>query len=34
MSLDDPVIFTCAISAALAMRDRCPAIPYTPQGYE
>ena len=33
MSLDDPVIITCAISGALANRDQCPAIPYTPEEY-
>jgi uncharacterized protein (DUF849 family) len=33
MSLDDPVIITCAISGALADREQCPAIPYTPQEY-
>jgi 3-keto-5-aminohexanoate cleavage enzyme len=33
MSLDDPVIITCAISGALANREQCPAIPYTPQEY-
>jgi 3-keto-5-aminohexanoate cleavage enzyme len=33
MSLDDPVIITCAISGALADRALCPAIPYTPQEY-
>ena len=33
MSLDDPVIITCAISGALAGREQCPAIPYTPQEY-
>jgi len=33
MSLDDPVIITCAISGALAGRERCPAIPYTPARY-
>ncbi|MEA2155939.1 MAG: 3-keto-5-aminohexanoate cleavage enzyme, partial [Solirubrobacteraceae bacterium] len=33
MSLDDPVIITCAISGMLAGRERCPAIPYTPQEY-
>ncbi len=33
MSLDDPVILTCAISGALAGRDQCPAIPYTPAEY-
>jgi 3-keto-5-aminohexanoate cleavage enzyme len=33
VSLDDPVIITCAISGALANRDQCPAIPYTPAEY-
>jgi 3-keto-5-aminohexanoate cleavage enzyme len=33
MSLDDPVVITCAISGAIANRDQCPAIPYTPQEY-
>jgi 3-keto-5-aminohexanoate cleavage enzyme len=33
VSLDDPVIITCAISGALANRDQCPAIPYTPSEY-
>ncbi|MFN8201735.1 MAG: 3-keto-5-aminohexanoate cleavage protein [Solirubrobacteraceae bacterium] len=33
MSLDDPVIITCSISGALANREQCPAIPYTPQEY-
>src|ERR1043166_3702450 len=33
MSLDDPVIITCAISGALPGRPQCPAIPYTPQEY-
>src|SRR3954449_2184715 len=33
MSSDDPVILTCAISGAVANRDQCPAIPYTPQEY-
>jgi uncharacterized protein (DUF849 family) len=31
--LDDPVIITCAISGAIANRDQCPAIPYTPAEY-
>jgi 3-keto-5-aminohexanoate cleavage enzyme len=31
--LEDPVILTCAISGALADRDHCPAIPYTPREY-
>src|SRR5918912_4599872 len=33
MSLDDPVVITCAISGAIANRDQCPAIPYTPAEY-
>jgi 3-keto-5-aminohexanoate cleavage enzyme len=33
MALDDPVVITCSISGALAARDRCPAIPYTPAEY-
>ena len=33
MSLDDPVIITCSISGALANREQCPAIPYTPAEY-
>jgi len=33
VSLQDPVVITCAISGALADRDQCPAIPYTPQEY-
>jgi 3-keto-5-aminohexanoate cleavage enzyme len=33
MSLEDPVILTCAISGAVANRDQCPAIPYTPEEY-
>src|ERR671926_1077462 len=33
MPVDDPVILTCAISGALADRDQCPAIPYTPEEY-
>jgi uncharacterized protein (DUF849 family) len=33
MSLTDPVVITCAISGALANRDLCPAIPYTPEEY-
>src|SRR3982074_132801 len=31
MSLQDPVIITCSISGAVANRDQCPAIPYTPE---
>jgi 3-keto-5-aminohexanoate cleavage enzyme len=33
MSIDDPAIITCSISGAIANRDQCPAIPYTPQEY-
>jgi 3-keto-5-aminohexanoate cleavage enzyme len=30
---DDPVILSCSISGAVANRDQCPAIPYTPEEY-
>src|ERR1700733_3703060 len=30
---DRPAVITCAISGALANRDQCPAIPYTPAEY-
>jgi 3-keto-5-aminohexanoate cleavage enzyme len=33
MSTDDPAIITCSISGAIANRDQCPAIPYTPAEY-
>ena len=33
MSVDDPVVLTCAISGVLANREQCPAIPYTPAEY-
>jgi 3-keto-5-aminohexanoate cleavage enzyme len=33
MAVDDPVLITCAISGAVANRDQCPAIPYTPDEY-
>src|SRR2546423_10505096 len=33
MSIDDPVLITCAISGAIAIRQQCPAIPYTPEEY-
>jgi 3-keto-5-aminohexanoate cleavage enzyme len=33
MAVADPAIITCAISGALANRDQCPAIPYTPAEY-
>jgi uncharacterized protein (DUF849 family) len=29
----DPVVITCSISGAVANREQCPAIPYTPQEY-
>ena len=30
---EDPVIITCSISGAIANREQCPAIPYTPEEY-
>jgi uncharacterized protein (DUF849 family) len=33
LSLADPAVITCAISGAIANRDQCPAIPYTPADY-
>jgi len=33
MSLADPVVLTCSISGAVANREQCPAIPYTPEEY-
>jgi uncharacterized protein (DUF849 family) len=33
VSLDDPAVITCAISGAIANREQCPAIPYTPAEY-
>jgi 3-keto-5-aminohexanoate cleavage enzyme len=33
LSLADPVIITCSISGAIANREQCPAIPYTPEEY-
>jgi 3-keto-5-aminohexanoate cleavage enzyme len=33
MSVEDPVVITCAISGVLANRQQCPAIPYTPAEY-
>ncbi|MDX6640999.1 MAG: 3-keto-5-aminohexanoate cleavage enzyme [Solirubrobacteraceae bacterium] len=33
MSLADPAVITCSISGALANREQCPAIPYTPEEY-
>ena len=32
-SFEDPVIISCSISGAIANRDQCPAIPYTPEEY-
>jgi 3-keto-5-aminohexanoate cleavage enzyme len=33
LSLEDPVVITCSISGAVANREQCPAIPYTPAEY-
>lgn len=33
MSLEDPAVITCAISGAIASREQCAAIPYTPEEY-
>jgi 3-keto-5-aminohexanoate cleavage enzyme len=33
MAMDDPVVITCSISGAIANREQCPAIPYTPEEY-
>jgi len=33
MRVEDPVVITCAISGAIADREQCPAIPYTPAEY-
>ncbi|MBV9166306.1 MAG: 3-keto-5-aminohexanoate cleavage protein [Solirubrobacterales bacterium] len=33
MSLEDPVVLTCAISGVIAGRDQCQAIPYAPDDY-
>src|SRR6266550_4401121 len=33
MTFTDPAIITCSISGAVANRDQCPAIPYTPEEY-
>jgi uncharacterized protein (DUF849 family) len=33
VSAEHPAIITCAISGAIANRDQCPAIPYTPEEY-
>ena len=33
MSVADPAVITCSISGAIANREQCPAIPYTPEEY-
>jgi uncharacterized protein (DUF849 family) len=33
MAEEDPVVITCSISGAIAGREQCPAIPYTPEEY-
>jgi 3-keto-5-aminohexanoate cleavage enzyme len=33
MSVEDPAVIVCSISGAIANRDQCPAIPYTPEEY-
>ncbi len=33
MNRDHPVVITCSISGAIANREQCPAIPYTPAEY-
>jgi 3-keto-5-aminohexanoate cleavage enzyme len=33
MSSDHPAVITCSISGAIANREQCPAIPYTPAEY-
>jgi uncharacterized protein (DUF849 family) len=33
MSLEHPAVITCSISGAIANREQCPAIPYTPEEY-
>ncbi len=30
---EDPVVISCSITGAIANRDQCPAIPYTPEEY-
>ncbi|CAN5237093.1 3-keto-5-aminohexanoate cleavage protein [soil metagenome] len=32
-AFEDPVIISCSISGAIANREQCPAIPYTPEEY-
>ena len=33
MSMSDPAIITCAVSGAVANKQQCPGIPYTPEEY-
>jgi 3-keto-5-aminohexanoate cleavage enzyme len=33
VTIEEPVVITCAISGAMADRRQCPAIPYTPREY-
>ncbi len=33
MTVDEPCIITCAVSGAVANKDQCAAIPYTPEEY-
>jgi 3-keto-5-aminohexanoate cleavage enzyme len=33
MTMDDACIITCAVSGAVANKDQCPGIPYTPEEY-
>jgi 3-keto-5-aminohexanoate cleavage enzyme len=33
MSVEDPAVICCSISGAIANREQCPAIPYTPAEY-
>jgi 3-keto-5-aminohexanoate cleavage enzyme len=33
MSAEHPAVITCSISGAIANREQCPAIPYTPEEY-
>jgi len=33
MTIDQPVMITCALSGVAANREQCPAIPYTPKEY-
>src|SRR5918997_991273 len=33
MSASDPAVITCAVSGAVANKEQCPGIPYTPEEY-